>query len=161
MQGDACVLCSRLHKRNRGWSTGLHSEVFNHAPMVGLGVNVEMSNDYAGTEPTVLYGINVMACGPNPCQGGLIIKNNGSGPGAIFEKQISLESDGPVGVDLPAKFDVGVNMHGNSIRLDEGSSIELDGVGKIRLRYKDGRIEFLNGDRCVGHVKVDSEDHEL
>jgi hypothetical protein len=28
--GDACVVCSRLHKHGPGWSTGLHSEVYNH-----------------------------------------------------------------------------------------------------------------------------------
>ena len=161
VQGDACVLCARLHKRNRGWSSGIHSEVFNHGPMVGLGVNVEMSNDYAGTEQTVLYGINIMACGPKPCQGGLVIKNNGSGPGAVFEKQISLESNGPVGVDLPAKFDVGIDMHGNSIRLGEGACIEFGGEGKIRMRYQSGRIEFLNGDKCIGHVVVNGKDHSM
>src|ERR1035437_4155314 len=29
--GDACVVCSRLHKHGPGWSSGLHSEVFNHS----------------------------------------------------------------------------------------------------------------------------------
>ncbi|MDH7480662.1 MAG: hypothetical protein QHH26_01640 [Armatimonadota bacterium] len=153
VEGDACVICSRLHKNGRGWSCGLHSEVFSNAPMVGLGVNVEMSNLYAGSEQTVLYGVNVMACGPNPCQSGIVIKNNGSGPGAIFEKQISLESGGSIGIDLPAKFDVGIQMHGNAIA--------LDGEGKIKLRYSNGRIEFLNGDKCIGHINVEEEDHEL
>src|SRR5207249_8281923 len=45
--GDACVICSRLHKHGPGWSTGIHSEVFNHARAVALGANIEMTNDYA------------------------------------------------------------------------------------------------------------------
>jgi ferric-dicitrate binding protein FerR (iron transport regulator) len=49
----------------------------------------------------------------------------------------------------------------NSIRLDEGSCVELDGAGKIRLRYAGGRIEFLNGEKCVGHIDMLGEDHEL
>ena len=43
--GDACVLCSRLHKKARVPATGLHSEVFNHARAVAIGANIEMSND--------------------------------------------------------------------------------------------------------------------
>lgn len=152
-EGDACVLCSRLHKNARGWSTGLHSEVFNNAPMVGLGVNVEMTNHYTGSEPTVLYGVNIMACGPKPCQAGLVIKNNGSSKEAIFEKQISLESDGQIGIDLAAKFDAGINMRGNTITLDKD--------GMIAIRYHNGRIEFLNGDKCVAHIDVNKEDHKL
>jgi hypothetical protein len=44
--GDACVHCARLHKFGPGWSSGIHSEVFNHARAVALGVNIEMSNDF-------------------------------------------------------------------------------------------------------------------
>ena len=40
-------------------------------------------------------------------------------------------------------------------------SLELDGLGKVRLRYRKGRIEFMNGDRCIGHLKIDGLDHEL
>ena len=151
--GDACVMCSRLHKHGPGWSAGLHSEVFTHNRAVGLGVNVEMSNDYTGPEESWVYGINVMACGPQPCLGGLVVKNNGSGPGAVFKKQISLESNGPVGIDLPAKFDVGIHMHGNEIALDSD--------GKVRVRYREGRIEFMNGDKVIGHIDAASEDHKL
>lgn len=49
VSGDGCVVCSRLHKRGTGWSAGLHSEVFSHAPGVALGANIEMSNDYTGS----------------------------------------------------------------------------------------------------------------
>jgi hypothetical protein len=153
IEGDACVLCSRLHKENAGWSCGLHSEVFNSARAVGLGVNVEMSNTYTGSEETLLYGVNIMACGPQPCDAGLVVKNNGQGPGSVFKKQISLESSGQVGIDLPARFDVGIHMHGNEIA--------LDGEGKIRVRYKEGRIEFLNGDKVIGHIDAAGEDHKL
>jgi len=153
VEGDACVLCSRLHKNARGWSCGLHSEVFNNAPMVGLGINVEMTNQYTGPEPTVLYGVNIMACGPNPCQAGLVIKNNGSGQGAVFEKQISLQSDGKIGIDLSADFDTGIHMHGNAIALDKD--------GKVAIRFRDGRIEFLNGEKCVAHIDINAEDHVL
>ncbi|MBA2708226.1 MAG: hypothetical protein H0U59_10535, partial [Gemmatimonadaceae bacterium] len=62
-QGDGCVVCSRLHKRGAGWSTGLHSEVYNHARAVALGVNVEMTNEFDGTEPTHVIGVNVQATG--------------------------------------------------------------------------------------------------
>ena len=37
-------------KHGPGWSSGLHSEVFNHSRAVAFGVNIEMSNDYSGAE---------------------------------------------------------------------------------------------------------------
>src|SRR5205823_260676 len=49
-EGDACVISSRLHKYGPGWSTGVHSEVFNHGRAVAIGTNVEMSSDFAGPE---------------------------------------------------------------------------------------------------------------
>src|SRR5207237_1156010 len=121
-QGDGCVLCSRLHKHGPGWSTVLHSEVYTHGRAVATGVNVEISNDYAGAR-------------------------NGSGK---------------TGVDLSKeKFGVGVNAGGNAIRVSEGTCIELEETGRVRIRYKAGRIEFLSGDRCVGHIDVNGDDHAL
>lgn len=156
VEGDACVLCSRLTKNGAGWSAGIHSEVFSHARAVALGVNVEMSNNYAGAEPTQIIGVNIMAAHGGACQYGIQIHDNNS----HFEKAIGLNGKGQVGLDLAGKFDVGIDTHSNNIRLAEGACIELDGVGKVRLRYKAGRIEFLNGDKCVAHISVDGEDHE-
>lgn len=157
VQGDACVLCSRLTKNNRGWSAGLHSEVFSHAPMVALGVNIEMSNLYEGTEQTVVIGVNIQAHGVKPCQYGIQIQDADS----RFEKGIGLNGKGDVGLDMAGKYGVGIDAHDNSIRLNEGAAIELDGVGKVKLRYNQGRIEFMNGDRCIGHINADGQDHEL
>jgi hypothetical protein len=56
---------------------------------------------------------------------------------------------------------VGLNLHDNHIRLNEGACVELDGKGQIKVRYKNNRIEFLNGDRCFGHLDVSGEDHVL
>lgn len=157
VEGDACVMCSRLTKKEPGWSSGLHSEVFNHARGVSLGVNIEMSNEYAGTEPTQIYGINVMAAHGKPCDIGIHIHNADS----YWKRGIVFEGKGETGVDMAADYEVGINMRGNSIRLDEGSCIELDGAGKIKLRYKADRIEFLNGGKCVGHILVDGKDHAI
>ena len=158
VEGDACILCARLHKRGAGWSCGLHSEVFNEAPMVGIGVNIEMGNKYTGPDESYLIGANIMACGPQPCRFGIQILDNGSG---IFEKGIGVNSKGPVGIDIAGKYDKGLHMHGNDIWVDEGTSIVLDGKGQIRLRYKEGKIEFLNGEKCVGFIKTDGEEHAI
>jgi hypothetical protein len=45
--------------------------------------------------------------------------------------------------------------------VDEGTCIELDSKGAIRVRYLNGRVEFLNGDRCFGHLDVNGPDHAL
>jgi hypothetical protein len=156
--GDACVVCSRLHKHGPGWSSGLHSEVFNHARAVALGVNIEMSNDYPGPEPTQVIGLNIQAVkGPRPMQYGIQI-HDGEGH---FERAIGLNGAGEKGIDLAGKFEVGLDAHDNAIRLNEGACVILDGEGRIRLRYRSGRIEFLNGDRCFGHLDVNGEDHAL
>jgi hypothetical protein len=160
--GDGCVVCSRLHKHGPGWSTGLHSEVYTHGRAVAIGVNVEMSNDYAGHEPQQVIGVNVQAVGgPTPMQAGLQIHDNESGQ-AHFDTAIALNGSGRAGVDLSkGKFGVGVNAGANAIRVSEGTCIELEETGRIKIRYKGGRIEFLNGEKCVGHIDVSGEDHAL
>lgn len=157
-EGDACVVCSRLHKHGPGWSSGLHSEVFSHGRAVALGVNVEMSNDYAGPETTNVIGVNVQAVkGPRPMQYGMQIHDSEG----RFEKGIGLNGTGEVGVDMAGRFGVGLHTHDNDIVLNEGACIALDGKGAIRVRYRQGRIEFLNGDRRFGHLDVNGEDHAL
>jgi len=156
--GDGCVICARLHKRGAGWSTGLHSEVFNHARAVAIGANVEMSSDYAGSETTQVIGVNVQAVGGSRAmQYGMQIHDKEN----HFETGIGLNGKGKVGLDLGGEFGVGINARGNSIRVNEGTCVELDGEGKIRLRYRGGRIEFLNGNKCVGHLDMNGEDHAM
>jgi len=155
-EGDACVLCSRLTKNGPGWSSGLHSEVFNHARAVALGANIEMTNMYTGSEGTQVIGLNIQMLSGQPSQYGIQVHGAGQ-----VEKSVGLNGNGQVGLDLGGKFDTGIHTHANSIRLDEGACIELDGAGKVRVRYTNGRIEFLNGDKCVGHIDISGEDHAL
>ena len=156
--GDACVVCSRLHKHGPGWSSGLHSEVFNHNRGVALGVNIEMSNDYAGSEQTVVTGLNIQAVGGSaPMQHGIQIHDGGN----HFQTAIHLPGKGATGIDLAGNFGVGVNLRDNRLRLNEGACVELDGKGQIKLRYRNGRIEFLNGDRCFAHLDVNGADHAM
>ncbi len=162
MVGDAVALCSRLIKKGAGWAAGHHSEVFTHARGVAIGVNVEVSNYYTGPEPSEVIGVNIQPThGPKPCRYGIQVQE-GEGGRVQFEKAIGLNGGGAVGVDLAGHFqEVGIHAHDNSIRVNEGASLELDGLGQIRLRYRKGRIEFMNGDRCIGHINTDGADHEL
>ncbi len=158
--GDAVVLCSTLIKKGVGWATGHHSEVHNHAKGVAIGVNVEMHNLYPEPHATEVIGVNIQPT-QGLCRYGIQIQG-GTGDRNQFEKAIGLNGGGAVGVDLAGHFkEVGIHAHDNSIRLNEGTSLELDGLGKVRLRYRKGRIEFMNGDRCIGHLKIDGLDHEL
>jgi hypothetical protein len=156
--GDACVVCSRLHKHGPGWSTGLHSEVFSHNRGVAIGVNIEMSNDHPRAEETVVTGLNIQAVGgPTPMQQGIQIHDGGN----HFQTGIHLAGKGATGVDLSGNFQVGVNLRHNNIRLNEGACVELDGKGQIKLRFRNNRIEFLNGERCIGHLDVSGQDHAM
>jgi hypothetical protein len=157
-EGDACVVCSRLHKHGPGWSSGLHSEVFNHSRAVALGVNIEMSSDYTGPETTQVIGLNIQAVqGPRPMQYGIQLQD-GHGH---FTTGIGLNGKSETGMDIAGNYGVGVHTHHNTIRVSEGTCIEFDDKGKIRMRYLNGRIEFLNGDKCVGHIDVNGADHPL
>ena len=156
--GDACVVCARLHKHGPGWSAGLHSEVFNHKRGVALGVNIEISNDYPGSDQTVVTGLNIQAVGGSaPMQHGIQIHDGGN----HFQTAVNLAGNGTTGVDLPGSFQVGLNLHNNSLRLNEGACVELDAKGQIRLRYRNNRIEFLNGDRCFAHLGANGPDHAI
>ncbi|MCA1597054.1 MAG: hypothetical protein LC772_11615, partial [Chloroflexi bacterium] len=145
-----------LHKYGPGWSAGLHSEVFSHARAVALGANIEMSSDYAGPDAAEVIGANIQAVAGSMQYGMQIHDGQGH-----FETGIGLNGKGAAGIDLRGSFTVGLNTHSNHIRLNEGACVELDGEGKIRMRYQNGRLEFLNGDKCFGHLDVNGEDHAL
>jgi hypothetical protein len=156
--GDACGICSRVHKHGPGWATGVHSEVFCHHRGTGIGVNIEMSTDYAGGEESQVIGMNIQAVGgAKPMKHGIQIHDGGN----HFETGIHLNGKGTTGVDLHGNYNVGINLRNNNVRLNEGACVELDGKGQIKVRYKNNRIEFLNGDKCFGHLDVNGEDHAL
>jgi hypothetical protein len=154
--GDACVLCSRLHKYGPGWSSGLHSEVFNHNRAVSIGVNVEMGNDYTGKEPTQIIGVNVQAVGPLPADHGIQI-HDGNGR---FRKGLGIEGSCDVAIELRGKHRVGLDMGGCQLRLGDGGEIALDGKGEVLMRYRDGSVEFLRGGRVCARIPLASEDAE-
>lgn len=157
--GDACVHCARLHKFGPGWSTGLHSEVYTHAPAVSLGANIEMSNDYTGSDNQTVIGLNIQAvAGPSPMQYGIQIHDSGA-EGAHFQTAIHLKGTGTIGVDLPGQFTTGIHLHKNPLRLSEGTPIQLDDAGKIQLRYQNGKIEFLNDGKVFFHLDTTAADH--
>lgn len=154
-EGDACVTCARLTKQGPGWSTATHSEIFNHGRAVGIGHNIEISNYYTGPD-SVVVGQNIQVLGPQPCKYGIQIHGQGT-----VEAGLAMNGKGDVGIDFGGKYGTGIHTHGNSIRVSEGTCIELEDTGKIRVRYSQGRIEFLNGDKCIGHIKTDAADHEF
>src|SRR6266540_3020864 len=103
-----------------------------------------MSNDYTGPEPTQVIGINVQAtAGPRPMQYGIQIHDHESHRGK-FQTAIGLNGTSDTAIDLGGHFAVGINTRNNTIRLSEGARIELDQEGKIAIRYRNKRIEFLN-----------------
>lgn len=154
-EGDAVVYYARLHKKGPGWSTGFHSEVFSSARAVGLGMNIEMYNNHP--IDTQMIGLNVQAHGPYDSQYGIQVHDTDG----HFERGIGLNGKGKVGLDLGGEFETGIDTHSNDIRLNEGACVILDGRGDVRVRYQGGRIEFLNGERCVAHISVHGRDHEL
>ena len=135
----------------------MHSEVFSKNWGVGIGVNIEIANQYEGTQGfNGIIGIEMQSLGPRKALAGLQIEGKGG-----FETLIHLRAEADHGIDVAADCGVGINLRQNSLRLNEGSCIELDEAGQVKLRYRDGRIEFLHGDRRVAHLPLDAEDHQL
>ncbi len=155
--GDACGICTRLYKDGPGWCTGIHSEVFSKNWGVGIGVNIEVSNQYEGAEGfNSILGIEMQSLGPKPALAGLQIEGKGG-----YESMVRLRSDAQTGIDVSGKCDVGLNLHASSLRLDEGAFVQLDQAGLIKLRYHEGNIEFFNGDKRIAYLPTNAEDHKL
>ncbi len=155
--GDGVVFYSRLYKDGPGWSCGLHSEVFAKNWGVGIGVNIEVANQYEGDEGfNGVIGIEMQSLGPRRALAGLQIEGKGG-----YETLVRLRADAQTGLDLTGRTEVGINLHQSSLRLDEGAWVELDAEGQVRMRYYEGNIEFFRGDRRIAHLPVDAEDHEL
>lgn len=155
--GDAVVLCSRLYKDGPGWSCGVHSEVFAKNWGVGIGVNIEVSNQYEGTAGfNGIIGIEMQSLGPKRALAGLQIEGQGG-----YETLVRLRAAADIGLDLPGNCGVGIHLRQNSLRLNEGSWVQLDQEGRVRLRYHQGNIEFFNGERRIAHLPVTGEDHAL
>ncbi len=149
--GDACVVCSRLHKYGPGWSSGLHSEVFNHNRAVSIGVNVEMGNDYEGKEATQIIGVNVQAVGPLPADHGIQV-HDGKGR---FRKGIGIEGACDVAIELRGSHAVGIDMGGCQLRLGENGEMALDGAGEVVMRYRDGAVEFVRKGRVCARIPLE------
>jgi hypothetical protein len=158
--GDGCVHCARLHKHGPGWASGIHSEVFCHGRAVAIGANIEMSNDYAGKESQQVIGLNIQAVG-GPTAMQYAIQIHDKDEHAHFATGIGVNGRGAVGVDLSGKYDVGLHTRGNNIRLGEGACIELDDKGEVKIRYRDGKIEFFNGERRVAFLDMGGADRAL
>ncbi|HZZ41740.1 MAG TPA: hypothetical protein VFE58_02280 [Tepidisphaeraceae bacterium] len=157
--GDGCVHCARLHKFGPGWAVGLHSEVYTHARGVALGANIEMTNDYVGSDEQTVIGLNIQAvAGPTPMQHGIQIHDSGA-KGAHFQTAIHLKGMSTTGIDLSGKFGTGIHLHNNPLKLSEGTPIQLDDAGKIQIRYKNGKIEFLNDGKIFFHLDTSAADH--
>lgn len=156
--GDACVVCARLHKYGPGWSAGLHSEVFAHNRAVALGANIEMSNDYPGTERTQVYGVNIQSIPASPRPGDVGL--NIHGPGG-WKQAIHIESKGEVAIDVNGEYPIGLDLHGKDLVLDRGGSVILDRSAGIRIRCREGVIEFLKGDHCFARLNTDGPARDL
>lgn len=152
--GDAVVYYARLHKQGPGWSAGFHSELFNHARAVGLGANIEMSNFFQGESQII--GMEMQALGPEDCDCGIQIEGKGR-----FRTGIRVRCPGDTGIDVAGRYGVGLNLRENSIRLNEGSFIELDEKGEVRIRYFQGNLEIYRGKQRVAHLPLDGADRQL
>jgi hypothetical protein len=155
--GDAVVFYSRLQKDGPGWSCGNHSEVFSTNWGVGIGVNIEVSNNYEGDEGfNGIYGAVIQGFGKRQPKSGVLITG-----GLGFENGIELNAKHGTGINLDCETDVGINLHDNRLRLNEGAWLDLDAEGKVRMRYFEGNLEFWNGESRIAHLPMTGEDRAL
>ncbi len=155
--GDACGFYSRVYKQGPGWSAGVHSEIFSSNWGVGIGVNIEVSNDYEGQSGfNGIFGAVILSLGKRPAKAGLLL-----GGKQRFEHGLLLQAATDTGLDLQGDCNVGLNLHHNRLRLAEGAWLDFDEKGEVRLRYWKGKLEFFKGDKRVAYLPLDKPDHEL
>ena len=52
-------------------------------------------------------------------------------------------------------FTVGLDLGSSPLRMNAGTTIQLEGTGQITISYEPGRIVFKNGSRVLGYLVID------
>lgn len=185
-RGDAVGSIVNLWKRGSGWSTAYHADVFAYGSGAAIGSNIETYD--LGEDRSHLIGLNVqnkahrgsaglqVQTGPLPeshpwwepgMDGGWNAGLRLSGMPGAGHYRTGIEFDrythGRYGLRMLGRFETGIDLGDNSLRVNGGVPIELDGRSGVALRYNPdlARIEFVSGDHTIAWLDVHHRDVDL
>jgi excisionase family DNA binding protein len=184
--GDGVGSIVNLWNRGEGWASAYHADVFAKGRGTAIGSNIETF--VLGEERAHLVGLNVqnkahrgsvglqVQTGPLPdshpwwetgMDGSWDVGLRLSGmPGAGYYRtgiELDRHTRGRYGMRMRGEFDTGIDLGGNSLRVNGGVPIELDGGNGLALRYNPerSRIEFVQGDEIIAWLDTSRRDAEL
>ncbi len=185
-RGDGVGSIVNLWNRGGGWSTAYHADVFAKGSGTAIGANIETYD--LGDDRSHLIGLNVqnkahrgsaglqVQTGPLPdshpwwqpgMDGGWTAGLRIAGmPGAGHYRtgiELDRHTHGRYGLRILGQFDTGIDLGDNSLRVNGGVPIELDGRNGLALRYNPerARIEFVAGDGTIAWLDVNDRDVDL
>lgn len=185
-RGDGVGSIINLWNRGSGWSSAYHADVFAVGDGPAIGANIETLD--LGEERAYVVGVNVqnkahranvgmqVQTGPLPeshrwwepgMDGGWLTGFRLAGmPGAGYYRtgiEFDRHTHGRRGIWMRGQFDTGIDLGGNSLRMNEGARLELDADSAIALRFnrERERIEFLEGNSVIAWIDVGARDINL
>jgi hypothetical protein len=166
--GAAVGVHARLRNEGGGWGAASHSEVIASGSGTTIGSNIEVSPMGTGR----VIGLNIQAkngYGGVPANTwtneGINLQSN---EGVAFVDGIRYECTAATGLHfapsssssraiwIEGTHTVGIDVGANPIRMNAGTTIQLEATGAITVRYLTGRIEFRHGTRVLGWLATDA-----
>jgi hypothetical protein len=168
----------RLYNPGPGWAASYHTDLIHQSNGVSLGVNVELTRD--GAPGGTALGVNIQNTAHSNVAGDAAVQiqgadghgwNDGVRVDSVCGTAVHLLNSrasavaGERGVWLEGRYDVGLDLGANNLRMEAGQRILLEGTSQVYLRYNpdNGRIEFVYEPRgVVGYIEVGtSTEHAL
>ena len=168
--GAGVVSYARLRNEGPGWAAAFHTDVVASGSGPSIGVNVETSPMNTGTGRVI--GVNVQSTADYAGEASTRATNEGinlqNQVGASFvdgirfdaaRVQTGLHFDaatrGTRAIWIEGLFTVGLDLGSSPLRMNAGTTIQLEGTGQITISYEPGRVVFKNGARTLGYLVID------
>ena len=143
--GDATGINSTLFHSGNAWATATHAEAHqelgNTGTTIGSNVEVHKQNGAAGR----VIGANIQSS-EGDCDQGVNIQGE-------WDTALNFDSGsgGTRGIWLQGKFEVGLDLGNNHMRMSAGQHICLEDTDSVYLQYnsKNGMIEFWKSGKRV------------
>jgi hypothetical protein len=161
-EGHAVGAYVRLIEKGNGWGTSFHTDVIHEGTGTTIGSNIEVTKK---TTDGRAIGVNIQSKGHWTEEGINLQSDSTSGwkTGIHFDDG----SKGTRGIWMQGKWDVGIDMGDNAIRMNQGAELCFDETRRFYVKYNPdtNRIEFHNRgdgeDKVIGYIPADADEHKL
>ena len=160
---------SRLRNEGSGWAASFHTDTIASGTGTTIGVNIEPTPMAAGR----VIGLNIQTTahylGAPATRGANQAINIQSGPGMTYGDGILFDgaacnsgihfgptSHGARAIAIEGVYPVGIDLGDAPLRMNAGTSIQLEASGAITVTYQSGKIIFRNRSRVLGYLVTDA-----